>query len=515
MEGLLIDQLLRRLAPHLPAERLAWRFADPYTFSLPLRGLSLTLYLRPPEPYLALDDAPPGGPHTSFQQLLAARAGGALVAAEQLKLDRVVRFRFAGAGGFVPTPPVSLIAELTGRHCNLILLDDDGVILGAAREVGADINRYRQIRAGLRYTPPPPYDKLDPRSADDAALAQALSGQRLKRLPALLDGFGPKLSAALARLSGLGDRPVSAAEARALVPLVRQVVAEPDRVLRDTLGAPDIAALRQQAARAELEAQLRAALEQALALTERQLEDVAKARAAAQEAEALRQEAELLLSYAQQVPKGATQIVLEDFSGQPRTIALEPQLSPLENAQLRYARAKKREQRREQAEARAPQLAARRQALAQQLATLGELSDEALAALKQQLVPDAPHAKAALPGLKFRGPHGFEILVGRNAKENEMLTFKVAKSRDVWLHAQGYRGAHVIIRAENREVPFDTIAAAAQLAAGYSKAAASENVPVDYTLRKHVWRPKGGAPGAVHYTQQKTLYVTPRRHLAG
>ena len=76
---------------------------------------------------------------------------------------------------------------------------------------------------------------------------------------------------------------------------------------------------------------------------------------------------------------------------------------------------------------------------------------------------------------------------------------------------QGYTGSHVVIQADNKEVPFETILFAAQLAAAYSKAGQSDNVPVDYTLRKNVWKPKGAVPGAVHYTQQKTVFVTPSR----
>jgi len=101
--------------------------------------------------------------------------------------------------------------------------------------------------------------------------------------------------------------------------------------------------------------------------------------------------------------------------------------------------------------------------------------------------------------------------VGRSAKENEAITFGVAKSRDVWLHVQGYQGSHVIVRSQGREVPFDTVLFAARLAAGFSKAKESGTVPVDYTERKNVWRVKGGAPGAVHMAHQKTVYVTPSR----
>lgn len=515
MEGLLIAQLLRRLDSHLPIERLAWRFPDPYTFMLPLKGLTLTLDNRPPTPRLEVDSETPAttGTQTGFQDLLVARANGRLLAVEQLKLDRVVKLHFDRGEGFVPTPPVTLVAELTGRNCNLILLDDKGLILGAARDIPADVNRYRQIRSGIPYTPPPPYTKLDPRSATDDELRNVLTDRPLKKLNTILDGFGPDLTATVIRLSRLkGNQPLDQDALTTVLPVLRRVTDAPAQALEEALELPDIATLKHQAERAEKEGQLRAKLEKEYALTERQLGDVDKAHEAAQDAAALREQADILMAYQHQVSKGAASITLMDFSGVKRKIGLEPNLSAVENALLLYERAKKREQRKLQAEARVPQLQARLNKLKEQLETLPELSDDNLDALHQQVIPETPKQKVSLPGIRFTGPHEFEILVGRSARDNDALTFKIAKSRDVWLHVQGYTGSHVIIRANNNEIPFDTILFAAQLAAGYSKAAESENVPVDYTLRKNVWRPKGAAPGAVHYTQQKTVYVTPNRH---
>ena len=106
------------------------------------------------------------------------------------------------------------------------------------------------------------------------------------------------------------------------------------------------------------------------------------------------------------------------------------------------------------------------------------------------------------------------MVVGRNARENEAVTFGVGRSRDLWLHVQGFTGAHVVVRSGGRELPFDTVLFAARLAAGFSPARQSDNVPVDYTLRKNVWKVKGQPPGTVHFSQQKTVYVTPARRAA-
>lgn len=104
---------------------------------------------------------------------------------------------------------------------------------------------------------------------------------------------------------------------------------------------------------------------------------------------------------------------------------------------------------------------------------------------------------------------GFTIIVGKNSRQNEDVTFHQGTANDIWLHARGVPGAHVIVKAAGRDVPRSTIDQAAQLAAYYSQARGSTTAPVDYTLQKHVRHMKGGGPGMVIYDREKTLYVEP------
>jgi len=514
MEGLLIAEVLCRLHPLLPAERLSWRFPDPYTFVLPLRKGAVWLYNRPPHAQVALKDEapPPGNTHTGVQDLLVARAAGPLEAAEQVKLDRVLELRFGAAEGFVSTPPVTLIAELTGRNCNLVLVDERGVILGVAREVTEEINRFRQLRAGLRYEPPPPYDKRDPRGMTEGELAQVLTGRKLSALRKLVDGIGPELTGVVAKKLEVSREatlePESAARSAAVV---KRLTEAPSRVLEEVGGRVDLAALREEERREVERGQLRGALQKKRQLLERRLEDVERARQAAAEADTLRETGDLLMAYQYQVPPNAQRVTLSDFAGEPRKILLDARLSAVENAQAFYERAKKRQGRLEGAEAREEVL---EEELAEVKALLGRLetlSEEELGALAHEHVSEPKAQVRAGPGIRYTSPQGYTVLVGRNAKGNDELTFKVAKSRDLWLHAQGYPGSHVIVQAQNREVPFETVLFAAQLAAAYSKAGDSDNVPVDYTLKKNVWKVKGAPPGTVNFSQQKTVFVTPSR----
>jgi predicted ribosome quality control (RQC) complex YloA/Tae2 family protein len=104
---------------------------------------------------------------------------------------------------------------------------------------------------------------------------------------------------------------------------------------------------------------------------------------------------------------------------------------------------------------------------------------------------------------------GFFVQVGRNKRENDLLTFKKAAGGDLWLHTTDMPGAHVILFTEGREAPAAAVFEAAQIAAWHSTGRASENVPVDYTLVKYVKKPAGARPGMVIFTNNRTLYVKP------
>jgi predicted ribosome quality control (RQC) complex YloA/Tae2 family protein len=122
-------------------------------------------------------------------------------------------------------------------------------------------------------------------------------------------------------------------------------------------------------------------------------------------------------------------------------------------------------------------------------------------------------AKPAPPGggvpLHIQGRDGFTILIGKNSRQNEEVTFHQASASDIWLHVRGVPGAHVIVKAGGRDIPRSTIEEAARLAAYYSQARGSTSVPVDYTLQRYVRHMKGGGPGMVIYEREKTLHAEP------
>jgi predicted ribosome quality control (RQC) complex YloA/Tae2 family protein len=120
-----------------------------------------------------------------------------------------------------------------------------------------------------------------------------------------------------------------------------------------------------------------------------------------------------------------------------------------------------------------------------------------------------------IPGVRrYSSSDGYEILVGRAARDNDTLTFKIAKPNDLWLHAADYPGSHVIIRNPTRkEIPHRTLLEAAQLAAHFSQANKDPKVDVHYTERKFLSKPKGAAPGLVRMSRFKSLVVAPADNL--
>ena len=156
-----------------------------------------------------------------------------------------------------------------------------------------------------------------------------------------------------------------------------------------------------------------------------------------------------------------------------------------------------------------------------QLAEIVADRDEvALAELTHTLNPEkktpaSPKSKRVakkIPGVRrYLSADGYEILVGRGAKDNDHLTFRIARAQDLWLHAADYPGSHVIIRNPGRkEIPHRTIIEAAQLAGKFSQAASDAKVNVNYTQQKFVSRIKGAAPGLVRLSSFKTISVEPK-----
>jgi predicted ribosome quality control (RQC) complex YloA/Tae2 family protein len=510
VEGLFIAKQLEELAARLPARNLGWVFPNETTAALLLEDLNrkvlnLVLEYKAPSPTLYLSSGKLEGDATNaFQRALENKVKGDLLSVQQLKLDRVVMLEFGLGTGFVGSDAARLLFELTGRNANLLILEAvgesqfSGRIQIAAREITNARNRFRTIRSGGLYAPPPPYEKLDPRVATDEELRVALEGKPISAWSKVIDGLGTTLLRELEhRLDKTGDAVLA----------LRDLVANPSLSSEESLS--DQARDRTRLERlTELRKSIREPLEKRLKLLEKQREDLLRAEENALAALEWREFAETLLAYSRDVPSGASTVTLPSlYATDPVTISLEPDLSAAQNANKLFAKAKRREEVLEKLLIRE----ATRTTQEQQLrALLGEVQTAPELRLRSLLEVHSPNSESPPPvGMRYRTSNGLEVLVGRNSKENELLTHRIAKSADIWFHVQGYPGSHVILRGLNKEIPFADILQAASIAAWFSKARGSTSVAVDYLFAKHVWRPKGAKAGAVHFSHQKTVVVEP------
>ena len=231
--------------------------------------------------------------------------------------------------------------------------------------------------------------------------------------------------------------------------------------------------------------------------------------------EAVRALGNLILARFGEIPRGAERAELVDFDGAPVEVELDPALSPDRNASKYFERAARVERARLALPGKIRDAEIARERWERLLADAreGKLSAEAIASQlgvepaprRSQLVVDP-----ALPYRTFRSSGGLEIRVGRGAKHNDDLTFRHSAPTDIWLHVRQNPGAHVILRwTLDEKPPRKDLAEAANLAALHSPARGSGSVPVAWTRRKHVRKPRGSPPGTVAPDRTETVFVRP------
>ncbi|HEY9857101.1 MAG TPA: NFACT family protein [Stenomitos sp.] len=479
--------------------------------------------------------------------------GSRILRVEQLELERVVQIVTSGRDELGDPTERALIAEITGKHANLILLDKPwGTIMGSLRTVTAEISRERLIMPGLPYDPPPiPRGKRDPRAlqaedlyeilgaggtAEQALLkgVHSLSRAAIAQLLHAAD-LDPKVAAdsleaeQVTRLLGVWEHAFGwAARGRFCPELKRgpgwdyQVMCfgdAPDAPaavspMLDTYYGEHELADRMGSQRASLMGLVRERLDK---LTSR-IESLEEAVQVGKEAETLRQWGELIQAYGYGLPAHADHLVAENYfeADLPKvSIPLDPQRSPMENAQ-RYFRKYQKAKTSLETSDRFLKEAREELGYWQGVATAIQLSETPaeLAEIRSEVQP-APTGKApskkeptVSEPLRYRSSDGFEILVGKNNRQNDLVTMKLARPEDWWFHTQNIPGSHVVVKAAG-ELPDKTREEAAMLAAYYSQARESSKVPVIYTQRRHLKKPSGAKPGFVIYEREKTLFVTP------
>ena len=455
-----------------------------------------------------------------------------------------------------------LVIEIMGKHSNILLIDiKTGKILDCIKRISGDVNRYRQTLPGLTYIAPPSHDKIPYFGLSYDAFLEACGGEGglgqspEKSLLKGIQGISPVMASELCfraqvRIAGT-DRELAPAIYDELMDAVSDLKSGRfyPAVYRDQSGSPQefhaleltmyeneytadrkdsvsetCAAyydgrsstnrIRQKAS--DMYRTVSSALDRLLLKKQRLNEDLLQA----EDSDKYRLYGELLTASLHSVQDGRSSAeVLNYYDGTTMNIPLDPRFTAAQNAQRYF---KKYGKFRTAIVEKGVQLKETEQEIAyldsvltfiDNARTVDDLED-----IRAELIENGflkkknareRDRKLKLKPYEYHTTSGKRILVGRNNRENDLLTFKNAGSRDIWMHTKDIPGSHVILFTEGEEPTEEDIFETASIAAWHSKAKLSGQVPVDYVRVKYVKKPNGAKPGYVIFTNNNTVYVTP------
>ena len=475
------------------------------------------------------------------KHLLNAR----MVSVRQPNTDRTVIIRFDALNEFHDKAEFALVCEIMGRHSNIILVDEEGMIIDSIKRVTPSMSSVRFILPKLKYTYPPAQEKRSPEDASAADFLSVLkqSEKPEKALSQNFYGLSPAVSSLLIENCGFNGSNFSET-AQNLVIFYRKLLCgeftpcilytdkknlllpfAPKGYRTVLYSSMSEAADAFYTERAETERLRRLAYAVSRIITnnikrlERRLDEFTLTIGNESEIEKYRFYGELLTANAYALPKRCDNAVVPNFyseTGETVEIPLDRSISPQANAQLYFKRYRKAK-------------TAFSFAVEQQKEVLKEL--EYFSGLASDLEnctsePDIEQIhselgaggylkaepktkKVKLPKAKphiYLSQDGIRIYVGKNNTQNDQLTFRLSSPDDTWLHIKDAHGSHVII-SHAGDIPEKTLLQAAKLAAYYSQSKGRAAAPVDYTKRKYVKKPSGAKPGMVIYTHQHTVYA--------
>lgn len=489
--------------------------------------------------------------------------GGVIEVVEQIGMERVIRLQIRHRDELGDISLKHIIVEIMGRHSNIILLDPEtGTILDGIHHVTPAISSYRVVMPGSTYVTPPEQDKLDPLEVDRTSFSQALeriassdedSTSPMKpeqRLVAAFSGLSPLIAKEIVYRSLQGG---TESDSQSLWQAFSEVMTamrenryEPVIVEQEATGklffamtplthikgmsksyaTPSLCLEQFYGDKAERDtvkqrvSDLLKFLQNEVNKNVKKLEKLQDTIEDSKDADKYRILGELLTASLHTIKKGDKDVQAVNYYDEDQamiTITLDPLLGPAENAQRyfkKYSKLKNSTVIVEEQIAQTHQEITYLTTLLQQLsvASLPDIEEIRDELMEQGYVRDRnkkqrKKKKKDKPALAcYESSEGVPIYVGKNNTQNEYLTNRLASSMDTWLHTKDIPGSHVVIRGEFSDT---TLLEAAQLAAYFSQAKNSSQVPVDYTTIKHVHKPNGSKPGFVIYVNQKTLYVTP------
>jgi predicted ribosome quality control (RQC) complex YloA/Tae2 family protein len=492
-------------------------------------------------------------------------SGGRILSFEFNDYERIIGILIETVNELGDISAKKLVVEIMGRHSNIILLNNENKILDAIKHVDSSISSVREVLPARPYILPPSQDKTSPSELDTGLLIKNMEFSNKAVEKFLLEnikGFSPLLCREICHRAGIDSRTGASAidaDTRKMLKKVLDGAADDIRNGRyspcvlfederhqapldfhclditqfrhkiftgsisetmDVFYASCDNAERLKQKKADIYKVLRNYIERVekkIAIQQDTLRDVA-------DREKLRLYGELITANIHAIPRNAGSVSLLNYYSDTQDeyvdIPLDPNLPPQGNAQhyfKKYARAKSTYA---NTTRQLEESVREREYLESALQMLDNCTTpEEIDEIRHELIEQGymkPKRKRGTKKrepltkpLRFKSSDGFYIYVGKNNKQNDYLTFKLAQTGDIWLHTKNMPGSHVIIKKSGREIPDRTLEEAAILAAWHSRAKMSANVQVDYTDAKNVAKPPGAKPGMVIYTNYKTAVVTP------
>ncbi|MCI6296831.1 MAG: NFACT family protein [Clostridiales bacterium] len=520
----------------------------------------LLIAANPTAPRLHLTAASPENPPEPPMFCMFLRKhllGARLSEISQTPMERCAVFSFDCTDEMGYPIQKKLVAELMGRTCNVYLLGPEGRILDCLRRIGLDESS-RPALPGLSYQNPSPVEKRNPAEMTQEDYVNLLTAEGAdilsQRLMDALGGLSPLVTREAALFAaGDTDARVSALDAdrtgeklylffeehlRHPAPwyyaapdgTLKQFAFCPIREYGDCARAESFSGLldrfytlrdRKDAMRQKSQS-LRKSVTNQVQRLRRKMALQEKELTATYDRERLRQLGDILTANLHRIQKGQTKILCQDFYDENMgdvEIPLSPILSPQQNAAKFYKDYTRMKNAQKELTHQLELGTEECSYLESVLEELGRAQSEAeLEEIRQELYAggyvrmDGAKKKmkqSKLPPMRFESTDGFPIYVGRNNRQNDELTFKLARKDDVWCHASKVHGSHVIISCGGQKPPDDTVTQAAQLAAYYAETGGGQNIPVDVTTVKQVKKTPGGKPGMVIYHTYRTAIVNP------
>lgn len=496
--------------------------------------------------------------------------GGNIVNVSQVDFERIIKISVESFDELKEKTTKDIIIEIMGRHSNIILThSSNNKIIDSAKRIPPSVSRVRQILPGQTYVLPPKQDKLNP--ITDISLnsfvdtLSSFNGPIFKAIYSKFLGISPVIAKEICFRANIDENLLVSEissddiskiyrEFHNLFKYIKDNIYNPcmvidtsidkvldfscinlslfsnlsiinddsiSKILENYYATKDIKDRTHQRS-----SDLRKSISIKLDRLYNKLNKQEKELIESENADIYKIKGELITSYIYMIEKGMESVEVANFYDPEYKnikISLNTNFTPSENAQKYFKKYNKLKTAKKEITS---QMEITKEEIdylenimlsIENCENLAELMDirEELGKVgylrsknnskKETKLTTKPH--------EFVSSNGFKILVGKNNKQNDHLTLKVASNEDIWMHTKNIPGSHVIIKTEGKEVPDETIFEGAMLAAFFSKSKMSSQVPVDYTKKKNVKKPNGAKPGMVIYDTNNTIYVTPTEEL--